>query len=76
MLSYYKFRNSYFKLDAEKTFFPQINDLETEKLILYGQAPGLINALHLAKINDNWEVITEEQYNTVKTQVLNFLSAI
>ena len=75
MLSYYRFRNSYFMLDAEKTFFQQINNLETEKLILYSQASGLINALHLAKVNDNWEVVTEEEFNTAKTEVLSMLSA-
>ena len=75
MLSYYKFNDSYFKLDAEKTFFQQINNLPSEKLVLYGQASGLIDALHLAKVNDNWEEITEEEYNTAKTEAITFLSA-
>ena len=75
MLSYYKFNDSYFKLDAEKTFFQQINNLPNEKTVVYGGTSGIIEALHAAQVRDNWEVITEEQYNTIKTSVITFLSA-
>ena len=75
MLSYYKFNDSYFKLDAEKTFFQQVNNLPNEKLVLNNGTSGIIEALHLAKVRDNWEEITEEQYNTIKTSVITFLSA-
>jgi hypothetical protein len=75
MVSYYKFNNSYFKLDSEKTYFQQINNLPTEKLLLHSQGERIIEALHLAKVNDNWLEITEEEYNTVKSSVLDYLSA-
>ena len=75
MLSYYKFNDSYFKLDSEKTFFQQINNLPNEKTVVYGGTSGIIEALHAAKDRDNWETITEEAYNTIKTSVLSFLSA-
>ena len=75
MLSYYKSNNSYFKLDAEKTFFQQVNNLPNEKTVIYGGTSGVIEMLHQAKDAHNWEVITEEDYNTIKTSVLSFLSA-
>ena len=75
MVSYYKFNNSYFKLDSEKTFFQQVNDLPTEKLFLHSQGGHMIEALHLAKDRDNWTVITEQEYNTAKDSVLDYLSA-
>lgn len=75
MLSYYKFHESYFKLDAEKTFFQQVNSFPNEKTIIYAEVSNTIESIHAAKLRDNWTEITEVEYNTVKTSVLEFLSA-
>lgn len=75
MTSYYKFNESYFKLDEEKTFFNQVNNSENQKAIIYGGVSPVVDALHLAKIKDNWTEITEQEYNAVKATVLSFLSA-
>jgi len=74
MVSYYKFNNSYFKLDSEKTFFQQVNDLPTEKLFLHSQGGHMIEVLHAAKDRDAWLLITEEEYSLVKNSVLDYLS--
>lgn len=75
MISYYKIHDSYFKLDAEKTFFSQVNNFAGQKAIIYGGVSPVVEALHASKLRDNWTEITEEEYNTVKAQVLDFLSA-
>lgn len=75
MISYYKIHESYFKLDAEKTFFNQVNNSANQKAIIYGGASPTIDTLHAAKLRDNWIEITEGEYNTVKAEVLTFLSA-
>lgn len=73
MITYYNFNGSYFKLDSEKTFFQHINNSNEDKIIVYGTKVATIEAMHNS-IN-TWTEITEEQYNTVKAEVLNFLSA-
>lgn len=75
MLSYYKRQESYFKLDAEKTFFQQINNLPTEKTVISIQNASVAERLHEAKDRDAWTVITEQEYNTAKDSVLDYLSA-
>lgn len=75
MLTYYKFHLSHFKLNSEKTFFQQVNNFPNEKTIIYGQIGPSVEALHEMKVRDNWTEITEEEYNTVKAEVLAFLSA-
>ena len=76
MISYYKFHDSYFKLDSEKTFFSQVNNSTNQKAIIYGGASPVIEALHSSKIKDSWLEVTEDEFNTVKLEVLNTLSAI
>ena len=76
MISYYKFQNSYFKLDSEKTFFNQVNDSSNQKSINYGTASPIIEVLHTVKLRDNWIEITEEEFNTVKAEVVAILSTI
>ena len=73
MISYYKLNQSYFKLDEEKTFFQHVSNTFQDKSIIYGSQQGMIETLHNAKTN--WTVITEEEYNTVKSDVIAFLSA-
>lgn len=75
MLTYYKFYQSYFRLNSEKTFFEQVNNFPNEKTIIYGEIGAAIDALHEKKVSDNWAEVTEEEYNTVKAEVIAFLSA-
>ena len=75
MLTYYKFNQSYFRLSSDNSFFEQINNFPNEKVIIYGQIAQSVEILNEAKLRDNWVEVTQEEYNSVKTEVLNFLSA-
>jgi len=75
MLTYYKFNQSYFRLSSDNSFFEQINNFSNEKVIIYGQIAQSVEMLNEAKLRDNWVEVTQEEYNIVKTEVLNFLSA-
>jgi predicted DNA-binding protein with PD1-like motif len=75
MLTYYKFNQSYFRLSSDNSFFEQINNFPSEKVIIYGQIAQSVEMLNEAKLRDNWVEVTQEEYNGVKTEVLNFLSA-
>lgn len=75
MLTYYKFNESYFRLSSENIFFEQVNNFPNEKAIIYGEIANSIQILNEVKVRDNWTEITEQEYNTVKTNILTFLSA-
>jgi predicted DNA-binding protein with PD1-like motif len=75
MLTYYKFNQSYFRLSSDNSFFEQINNFPNEKVIIYGQIAESVQILNEAKLRDNWAEVTQEEYNTVKAEVLAFLSA-
>lgn len=75
MLTYYKFNQSYFRLSSDNSFFEQINNFPNEKVIIYGQIVESVQILNEAKLRDNWAEVTQEEYNTVKAEVLAFLSA-
>ena len=75
MLTDYKFNQSYFRLSSDNSFFEQINNFPNEKVIIYGQIAQSVEILNEAKLRDNWVEVTQEEYNSVKTEVLNFLSA-
>jgi hypothetical protein len=73
MLSYYKFNESYVRLGSENSFFEQVNNSSNEKLIVHSKILEFVQRLN--EVKENWTEITEEEYNSVKTEVLNFLSA-
>jgi hypothetical protein len=75
MLSYYKFNESYFRLDSENSFFEQVNNFSNEKVIVHSKILESVQRLNEVIIRDNWVVVTQEEYNNVKAQVLAFLSA-
>jgi predicted DNA-binding protein with PD1-like motif len=75
MLSYYKFNESYFRLSSENTFFEQLNNFPNEKVIIYGAIAESVQILNDVRVRDNWAEITEQEYNTVKSNILTFLSA-
>jgi len=70
---YYVLNGSYFKLDSQKTFFEHVNNSNEDKIIVHGTKVATIEAMHNSI--STWTVITEEEYNTVKAEVLAFLSA-
>lgn len=74
MINYYSFNGSYFKLDSEKTFFQHINNSSEDKIIVYGTKSNTIQAMHNSI--STWTEITEEEYNTAKTEVIAAISAI
>lgn len=75
MLSYYKFNDSYFRLGSENSFFEQVNNFPNEKVIIYNEISQSVQALDAVRVRNSWTEITQEEYNTVKAEVLAFLSA-
>ena len=73
MLSYYKFNESYVRLGSENSFFEQVNNSFNEKLIVHSKILEFVQRLN--EVKENWTEITEQEYNSAKTEVLNFLSA-
>ena len=75
MLAYYKLNDSYFRLGSENSFFEQVNNFANEKVIIYNEISQSVQALDAVRLRDNWTEITQEEYSTVKAEVLAFLSA-
>jgi hypothetical protein len=75
MLTYYKLNDSYFRLGSENSFFEQVNNFANEKVIIYNEISQSVQALDAVRLRDNWTEVTQEEYSTVKAEVLAFLSA-
>jgi hypothetical protein len=79
MISYYKQRISHYKIDLEEKYFEQINQsLESNSI---GKTKNSVVFEGLSKaMSENtggeWQVITEEQFNQVKSEVLAVLTGV
>lgn len=69
-MKYYRFKVSVFKTDLAKTFVEQITVAPDERSIAYKTNPALVENLQIVAVRDNWEVITQEEYETVRTSVV------
>jgi hypothetical protein len=77
MINYYKFRLGFYKIDINSKSFSHINNAEYNSLISLVTNQEAFNKL-LSSITNNvggyWEVISEEDFNFVKQEVLTKLS--
>ena len=70
MNKYYKFRDIYFKLDDEQTFFEHVTNTNVEKVIIRSTHLGNIQKLHQGKTGPEWSEITEVEFNQIKAATL------
>lgn len=76
MNAYYKFRVSHFKLNDELKTIEQVNDAVDSKSVSYIGSPVTYDSMMSVLNRDGWEVITEEEYATKRTEVLSILSSM
>lgn len=74
MNKYYKVGDIYFKLDDAMTFFEHVTNTAIEKTIIHSMHLGNIQRLHQAKTRSEWEEITQQEFEAVRTSLLLYLS--
>lgn len=74
MNKYYKVGDIYFKLDDAMTFFEHVTNTAVEKTIIHSMHLGNVQKLHQAKTGPAWEEVTQQEFETVRTGVLLYLS--
>lgn len=75
MINYYKFTTSSFKVNTELKTIEHVNNSDT-KSMNHITSVNLFDGMIIAITRDNWETITEEQFNTAKADILSYLSSL
>lgn len=78
MINYYKLRVSYFKIDTENKNYEQVNKALDSKSLAKVTNESAFNGLNKASSENTggeWVLITEEEYNTTKIEVLSILNS-
>ena len=76
MNNYYKFRISHFKLNEELKTIEQVNDAVDSKSVSNINNPVTFDSMLTVINRDGWVVITEEEYNTKRQEVLAILNTL
>lgn len=74
MIKYYKFRDIYFKLDDDMTFFEHVTNTSIEKVIIKSTHVGNIQKIHQSKTGPDWEEITQQEFEAVRSAVIAALT--
>jgi hypothetical protein len=76
MNNYYKFKISHFKLNEELKTIEQVNDAVDSKSVSNINNPVTFDSMLSITNREGWEIITEEQYNTKRQEVLAILNTL
>jgi hypothetical protein len=76
MNNYYKFKVSHFKLNEELKTIEQVNDAVDSKSVSNINNPVTFDSMLTVINRDGWVVITEEEYNTKRQEVLAILNTL
>lgn len=76
MNNYYKFKISHFKLNEELKTIEQVNDAVDSKSVSNINNPVTFDSMLTVINRDGWVVITEEEYNTKRQEVLAILNTL
>jgi hypothetical protein len=76
MNNYYKFKISHFKLNEELKTIEQVNDALDSKSVSNINNPVTFDSMLSITNREGWEIITEEQYNTKRQEVLAILNTL